>query len=106
MGLAERLIHSDTPRVYTSADDIPVHEFTAAVELYWLDEASRNNIKNLFSLDTSASNNLDTLLDELDSLAVSGVDEQGKWMRKLNACAVFYQNGNLSKSQWKSIMGL
>lgn len=104
MGLAERIIHSDTPKPFPSGESIAIHEFTAAMQLYWLGEATENQIKNLFNLDPGQASGLNQLITVFNSQ--SNDSQKAKWLAKLDACGIYYQNGNLSASQYKSIMGL
>lgn len=105
MGLAERIVQSDTATTYPQEDgNIPIHEFTAAISLYATGNATRNQIVNIFNLDAGQAAGLDQLLAAFDALATKA--DKVEWLMKLEAAGIFFQDGNIDKTQYKTIMGL
>ena len=98
MGLADRIYHSDTPMPYPSGEYISIHDFSAAMQLYYAGEATENQITNLFNLDDSQASGLSVLITELDGLSTDA--DKVKWLLKLDAAGIYYQNGRLD--HWRS----
>jgi len=104
MAFADRIQTSPFPKEYPAGSLLPIHELTAAFHLYWLGTATRNQIVSLFNLDASEQVGLDALLAALDGQANETL--KVKWLMKLDAAGIYYQNGNITIDQYKAIMGL
>jgi hypothetical protein len=103
MALADRIVHQD-PVTSAPVGDIPVHEFTAAFNLYVLGEATRAQVIAVFSLTAADETGLDTLKTTYDALAT--LSDKLEFKMKLESAGIFYQNGKIDKTKYMSIMGL
>lgn len=105
MGLAERIVQSDTPTVYPHEDGtIPIHEFTAAMTLLAAGEVTKSQLVTLFAFDATEEAGLDTLIAAYIALPTTA--DKVMWLMKLEAAGIFFQDGNIDKAKYKSIMGL
>lgn len=97
MALIDRIVHSAT-------GDIPIHEFSAAIFLWANGDITRQNIIDLWSLSVDDVTGLDALKVKID--AESTVAAKSNWIHKLESAGLFYANGVITATKYKSIMGV
>lgn len=104
MGLADEIQHSDTPQDLTSGP-IPIHTWTAAWELYARGEATANQIKNIFGIESrGCETGMYQLQTQIDDLSTE--NQKLLHVMKMEAAGLFYENGSIDKTKYKEIMGL
>jgi hypothetical protein len=100
MGLADRLFHTENG---IPTGDIAIHSWTAAFSLYCYGDAPRSKLEAVFSLSAEDLAGLDTLKTAYDALSVT---DKTNFLNKLESAGLFYESGDIDKTQYKQIMGL
>lgn len=106
MGLADRIVHAEIAIPYASGEAIPIHYFTASLELYQNGKATYNQIKNVFKMTDGEASGLLKITDKIDELAASGSYYQVQFIRRIDAAGMFYERGIIDKAQYIDIVGL
>jgi len=103
MGISEKIIHFDTVNnSYTG--NIPIHEFTAAVGLYFVGSITAEKVISEFNLDSDDINDLQNIKSAFDAL--STVSEKAIFLQKIEWAGIFYQNGKITASQYANIISV
>jgi len=101
MALADRIKHRVDGVSY---GDIPIHEWTAAMTLLALGEITRQDVVDTFSLTAADETGLDALIATYTALSTKA--DKVEWLNKLECAGIFYQNGVITETKYKNILGL
>lgn len=91
-----------------NGEDIPGHSIEGALTLWFHDVITRTQIINQFSIPVGQETDLDKFNTKYDGFpgTGSGPLDQTRWVQDLYACVIGLQQGDISKAQFNTFLGL
>lgn len=89
-------------------ENIPGHSIENALTLWFHDVITRTQIINQFNIPAGQESDLDQFNTKYDGFSPTGAGplNQTRWVQDVHACVIGLQQGDISKAQFNTFLGL